>query len=254
MDQKMSARETILITGGGSGIGLALAANLIRRGHRVIACGRDEGRLRAARDRLPELETVATDVSSAPSRASLVQWLVGNAPELSMLVNNAGVQYHLDFRSSDIDIQRVESEIAINLNAPILLTMAVLPILRKSPTATIVNVTSGLAFCPLAHVPVYCATKAALHSFTLSLRRQLAGIARVVELAPPMVESELNPDGRRTGAGGPPLLTPEAFATVAIERLLAGEEEIAVGMADRLRARGDAMFNELNPRSSLTTA
>jgi uncharacterized oxidoreductase len=98
-------------------------------------------------------------------------------------------------------------------------------------------------------VPVYCATKAALHSFTLSLRRQLTGIARVVELAPPMVESDLNREGRQPGSG-PVLITPEAFATVAIERLLAGEEEIVVGLADKLRARGDAMFNELNPRSS----
>lgn len=246
----MSTRETVLITGGGSGIGLALAANLVRRGHRVIACGRDDDKLHAARERLPGLETIAADVSSAASRASLLEWLHGNAPDLTMLINNAGVQHHHDLRASDIDIQRVESEIAINLNAPILLTMAVLPVLRKSPRATIVNVTSGLAFCPLAQVPVYCATKAALHSFTLSLRRQLAGIARVVELAPPMVESDLNREGRQPGSSGPALITPEAFAAVATERLLAGEEEIVVGLADKLRARGDAMFNELNPRSS----
>lgn len=246
----MSTRDTVLITGGGSGIGLALAANLVRRGHRVIACGRDDGRLRAARELLPGLETIAADVSSAASRASLLEWLQGNAPALSMLINNAGLQHHHDLRVPDIDIHRVENEIAINLNAPILLTMAVLPLLRRSPNATIVNVTSGLAFCPLAQVPVYCATKAALHSFTLSLRRQLAGIARVVELAPPMVESDLNRDGRQPGSAGPPRITPEAFATVALERLYAGQEEIAVGLAEKLRDRGDSMFNELNPRAS----
>jgi uncharacterized oxidoreductase len=244
----MSARETILITGGGSGIGFALAVELVRRGHRVIACGRDVERLRAARERLSGLETLVADVSTAASRESLLQWLVGNAPELSMLVNNAGVQHHHDLRRTETDVQTVESEIAINLNAPILLTIALLPLLRKSPTATIVNVTSGLGFCPLAQVPVYCATKAALHSFTLSLRHQLTGIARVVEFAPPMVESNLNRDGRRARSAGPPLITPEAFASAAVERLFAGDDEIAVGLAGTLRARGEAMFDDLNPR------
>jgi uncharacterized oxidoreductase len=246
----MPIRDTILITGGGSGIGLALAANLLQRGHRVIACGRDAARLRAAKERLSALETITADVSSAVSRASLLDWLQGNAPELSMLINNAGIQRHLDLRSSDIAMQKVESEIAINLHAPILLALAVLPLLRKSSSSTIVNVTSGLAFCPLAEVPVYCATKAALHSFTLSLRHQLAGYVRVVELAPPIVATDLDRDGRRPDSGGPPMISPDAFATEALDRLFAGEDEIAVGMAAGLRARGEALFNDLNPRSS----
>lgn len=242
----MSEAHTILITGGGSGIGLALAENLLQRGHRVIACGRDEARLRAAKSSLTGLETIAADVASEASRASLLGWLRWNAPDLSMLVNNAGIQNHLVLRSSDVAIEKVESEIAVNLSAPILLTLAVLPILTQKPNATIVNLTSGLAFCPLAEVPVYCATKAALHSFTLSLRHQLAGMARVVELAPPIVATGLDRDGRRPGSGGPPVITPEAFATEALDRLFAGEDEIAVGLAAGMRARGEALFNDLN--------
>jgi uncharacterized oxidoreductase len=243
----MSVVHTILITGGGSGIGFALAANLLERGHRVIACGRDEARLRAAKSSLAGLETIAANVASAASRASLLGWLRWNAPDLSMLVNNAGVQNALDLRSSDVAMENVESEIGINLNAPILLTLAALPILRQSPNATIVNVTSALAFCPLAEVPVYCATKAALHSFTLSLRHQLAGVARVVELAPPIVATGLDRAGRRPATGGPPVITPEAFATEALDRLFAGENEIVVGMARGLRARGEALFTDMNP-------
>ncbi|HWA71133.1 MAG TPA: SDR family NAD(P)-dependent oxidoreductase [Polyangiaceae bacterium] len=242
----MSEKHTILITGGASGIGLALAANLLQRGHRVIACGRDDGRLRTAKGRHPGLETIAADVSNAASRSSMLEWLHRDAPELSMLVNNAGIQNYLDLRAADVAVQRVETEISINLNAPILLTMAALPILRKSPNATIVNVTSGLAFCPLAQVPVYCATKAALHSFTLSLRHQLAGVARVVELAPPIVATDLDRDARRPGSGGPPGITPEAFAIEALDRLFAGENEIAVGLAAGLRGRGEALFDDLN--------
>ena len=242
----MSEKHTVLITGGGSGIGLALAANLLRRGHRVIACGRDDGKLRAAKEHLSGLETIAADVASAASRASLLEWLNRHAPDLSMLINNAGIQNHLDLRSSDVATHRIEAEIAINLNAPILLTLAALPILRKSPNATIVNVTSALAFCPLAEVPVYCATKAALHSFTLSLRHQLAGVARVVELAPPVVATDLDRDGRRPGSGGPPGIAPEAFATEALDRIFAGESEVTVGLAATLRARGEAMFSDMN--------
>jgi uncharacterized oxidoreductase len=244
----MSVRHTVLITGGSSGIGLALAAGLLQRGHRVIACGRDAGRLLAAKSRLSRLETIAADVSGAASRASLLTWLHQNAPELSMLVNNAGIQNRLDLRSSDVFIQKVESEIAVNLTAPILLTIDVLPILQKSPNATVVNMTSGLAFCPVADGPVYCATKAALHSFTSSLRHQLAGAARVVEMAPPVVTAEPRGDGRRPGPDGSRAITPEAFATEALERLFAGEDEIAVGLASELRARGEAMFDSLNGR------
>jgi len=239
-------KHTVLVTGGGSGIGFALAANLLQRGHRVIACGRDDEKLQAAKERLSGLETIPADVASEASRALLLEWLQRYAPELSMLINNAGIQNHLDLRSSGVARQRIEDEIAINLAAPVLLTLAALPILRKSPSATIVNVTSALAFCPLAEVPVYCATKAALHSFTLSLRHELAGVARVVELAPPVVTTDLDRDGRRPGSGGPPGIPPEAFATEALERMFAGENEVAVGLAAALRVRGDAMFNELN--------
>src|SRR5256885_16038777 len=166
--------NTVLVTGGASGIGLALAARFLNAGNRVVICGRRDDALRAARDRYPRLITHTCDLSSAQSRVALTEWAFNEFPELGALVNNAGIQRRVRLADRE-DWNETRTELAINLEAPMHLSRLFIPHLLKRPHAAILNVTSGLSFVPLAAVPIYSATKAALHSFTLSLRHQLTG-------------------------------------------------------------------------------
>ena len=231
--------RTVLVTGGASGIGLALAARLLAAGSRVIVCGRRESALRAAAAAHPGLVTRACDLAREDERVALAEWVVREHPALDVLVNNAGIQRR--FRLDEPEPWReTREELAINLDAPVHLTLVLLPHLRTRPRAAVVNVTSGLAFVPLAIAPVYCATKAALHSFTLSQRHQLAGSAvDVVEILPPAVNTDLGGPGLHvTGA---PLA---AFADEVTARLAAGETEIAYGHAEARARAAHAAFDE----------
>jgi uncharacterized oxidoreductase len=236
----------ILITGGATGIGFALASRLISSGNTVIVCGRSQEALNHAATQLPKLITRRCDVTSDSDRQDLVVWLLADYPAFNVLINNAGIQRPLDFSVPMIDSQTVTTEIATNLTAPILLTAALLTHLQAQESSTVINVSSGLAFCPIAAMPVYCATKAALHSFTLSLRHQLQqSSVRVVEFVPPIVDTALEASGRRE-LDGPPTISPAEFAADALLRLAQGETEIIVGIANGLRQQGEAMFNALN--------
>jgi uncharacterized oxidoreductase len=242
--------NTILVTGGGSGIGLALAGRLLVAGHTVIACGRRESALRAAADAHPGLVTRVCDLAREEARAALVAWVVDAFPALDVVVNNAGIQRRVRLAEPE-PWATTREELAINLDAPIDLTLRLLPHLRARPAATVVNVTSGLSFAPYAAAAVYSATKAALHSFTLSLRHQLADTpVRVVEILPPAVNTDLGGPGLH--ATGAPLA---AFADEVVARLLAGELEIAYGTAEpRNRAAHeafDAVFERINGRPPL---
>jgi uncharacterized oxidoreductase len=237
--------NSVLVTGGATGIGLAIATRFLAAGSRVIVCGRRESALRAAAAAHAGLVTRVCDVGRADERAALVEWATGAFPALNVLVNNAGVQRRVRLAAPE-PWPETRQEIAINLDAPVHLSLLLLPQLAARPHAAIVNVTSGLAFVPLTIAPVYCATKAALHSFTLSLRHQLAGgTVRVVEIIPPAVNTDLGGPGLHTM--GAPL---EAFADDVMARLAAGEPEIAYGTAEpRSRAAHaafDAMFAQMN--------
>lgn len=240
--------NTILVTGGASGIGLALARQLSERGNRVIVCGRSESSLRDAQAQVPALITRVCDIADTESRRSMVAWLAAEHPDLDILVNNAGVQHRRDFPSGGA-IDSLDAEVAINFTAPIHLITELLPALAKQPQALIVNVTSGLAFSPMADVPVYSATKAALHSFTLSLRHQLkATKIRVVELAPPIVDTGLGGGTRSDGAISRTMVSPEEFAAQAIEGLKNDQDEILVGVSANNRRMGEALFERMNSR------
>jgi uncharacterized oxidoreductase len=165
-----------------------------------------------------------------------------------VLVNNAGIQRQVRFRETP-DWKGIHDEIAINLEAPLHLCALFLPHLLAQPQAAILNVTSGLSFAPLATVPVYCATKAALHSFTLSLRHQLAGTAvEVIEIVPPAVDTDL---------GGPGLhkfgVSTDEFADAAMAGVARGEVEVAYGFAAQSsrasRAELDQIFARMNSAS-----
>lgn len=239
--------HTILVTGGASGIGLALVRRFRARGANVIVCGRDDAKLAALTQSDAAIAVQRADVARADEREALAHSVIAKFPEISVLVNNAGIQNQ---QAPWIDGQSwadAEREIAINLAAPIHLTSLFLPHLKKRPAAAIINVTSGLAFVPMARMPVYCATKAALHSFTESLRVQCrTSTVKVIELAPPAVNTDLG--GKGLHDFGEPV---DAYANDAVARLEQGEEEIGYKMSEGARLADRAtraqIFSRLNP-------
>lgn len=237
---------TVLVTGGTSGIGRALALALDAAGHTVIICGRREDRLREVRHQAPRIVTRRCDLTDDDERRSLADWLTAEHPALNVLVNNAGVQLGFD-PTGPLDLVRVRQEIEVNLVVPLHLSSLLAGHLAHRPGATIVNITSGLAFAPIAEVGLYSATKAALHSATLTMRHRLAPLGiRVVEIAPPAVDTELGADRRDDPAqshGGMPV---DAFVAAALAGLASSEDEIMVGGAARLRAAPDEMFRIMN--------
>jgi uncharacterized oxidoreductase len=237
--------NTILITGGASGIGLALAERFLTAGNEVIVCGRRADKLQEAKEKHPELHTRVCDVADEGERLELFEWATGEFPDINVLINNAGIQRRVALTETE-DWRETEKEIEINFAAPVHLSRLFIPHLIERVSPAIFNVTSGLSFVPLANVPVYCATKAALHSFTLSLRYQLAetGI-EVIEIVPPAVDTDLGGVGLHTF--GVPL---DEFADAVFERLEKGETEIAYGTAQKSsqasRAELDEIFKFMN--------
>ena len=185
--------NTILITGGGSGIGAGLAAALHRAGNQVVIAGRRREALEAVARRHPGIAYVPLDQSDAGAVRAFAEEVVRRHPGLNVLINNAGIVRTEDLRAPDPDV--IDEVISTNLIGPLLLTAHLLPALRRRPSSAIVNVTSSLAFVPKAALPTYCAAKAALHSYTESLRFQLRDSPiRVIEVPPPRVYLEAVPD------------------------------------------------------------
>ena len=228
--------NTILITGGATGIGLALAEVFLRKGNEVVICGRREQKLSEANKKLPGLHVHRCDVAGAAGRKALFDWATASFPELNVLINNAGIQKEIDFRKGPAAYPGGDSEIETNLEAPIHLCALFIPHLMKRKDAAIVNVSSGLAYVPMASTPVYCATKAGLHSFCLSLRHQLRETSiKVFELLPPWTDTELggaHEGGEERGYRGAP---PAEVAEGCFAALAKDEFEIAVGQAQSLR-------------------
>ena len=245
--------NTVLITGGATGIGLHLAQALVNRGNRVLICGRREQRLREARHKVPSLETFCCDVGSAGGRRELLEWSTRVAPALNVLVNNAGIQNHVNLLAGDVDASGHFDEISINLEAPIHLSMLFIAQLASQGSAAILNLSSGLAFTPIARAPIYCATKAALHSFSLSLRYQLRNTSiKVFEIVPPLVQSELHDhqvDSIASTAGRPtmPAMPTQEFVAQCLQALEQDEYTKAVGMAANLHEQREKLFGMLNP-------
>ena len=234
------SNNIILLTGGASGIGLALAARFLQAGSNVIIVGRRADKLAEAQRRYPALITRQCDVATAAERHELVRWATTEFPGLNVLVNNAGVQHRIQLAEDAADWETRRQELVINVEAPIHLATLLIPHLRQQAGAAIINVTSGLAFAPAAFVPIYSATKAALHSFTLSLRHQLvpAGIA-VLEIVPPAVDTDLGGPGLHTF--GVPV---DAFADAVMLRLAAGEQEVGHGTSEKSRLASRAELDE----------
>jgi uncharacterized oxidoreductase len=198
-----SSGNTILITGGGSGIGEALAHRFHDAGNVVIVAGRRQDALDAAAATRPNIHTMTLDVESAEGVADFAARVLAAFPALNVLINNAGIMRFEDL-DHERDLADAEATITTNLLGPIRLTNALIDHLVAQPDPAIVNVTSGLAFVPLITTPTYNATKAAIHSYTIAMRAALAGKVEVIELAPPAVQTGLTP-GQESREGYQPL-------------------------------------------------
>ena len=187
--------NTILITGGGSGIGRGLAEAFHRLGNQIIIAGRRQEVLDRVTVANPGMQAVVLNVEAPEAIKAFARRMADEHPEMNVLINNAGIQHPENIKDGAHDLSAAEAMVTTNLLGPIRLIAAMLPLLRSQSRSTIVNVTSGLAFLPLAGVPTYCATKAALHAYTLSLRYQLrATTTGVIELIPPYVQTDLGPN------------------------------------------------------------
>ncbi|UAJ79507.1 SDR family NAD(P)-dependent oxidoreductase [Leifsonia sp. ZF2019] len=195
-------RHAVLITGGSDGIGLGLARRYIERGDRVIVTGRREERLTAAATSVPGLETYVNDIGSPEAREALTAYIATTMPELDTVINNAGVQRRVPLASDDEPWSAARAEIEILLDGPIHLNRLLIPqLLSRGRGSLIVDVTSGGAYMPQTFAPIYSASKAALHSYTVNLRWALADTTiGVAELIPPAVATALAGTEDRHGA------------------------------------------------------
>lgn len=198
--------NTILITGGGSGIGRGLAEAFHARGNQVIIAGRRQAVLDEVVRANPGLAALPLDIEDPTDIQKFVGRLIARFPNLNAVVHNAGIMRPEDLTGAPAHLGDAEATVATNLLGPIRLTAALLPHLIAQPSAAIVTVTSGLAFVPLAGFPTYSATKAALHSYSESLRHQLRDTSvEVIELPPPYVQTELTGAHQATDPHAMPL-------------------------------------------------
>jgi uncharacterized oxidoreductase len=224
--------QTVLITGGGSGIGLELARQLVLRGNNVIICGRTAAKLAIAQSLIPQLDTYACDISNDHDRQQLGEWLIKHHPRCNVLINNAAIVHRTNFHDDSDMAQKAIAEINTNLVAPIVLTKMLLPRLLHEGEAVIVNITTGLVYAPRAVYPIYNATKAALHSFTQVLRKQLQGLSiEVIEVMMPVVETPWH-------QGNVPkiAISPEHAVRAMIRQLEGNKQEIRIGKVRLLYA------------------
>lgn len=233
----------ILITGGASGIGLGLTERFVKENNTVIICGRRESLLEEVAGKYPSVITRRCDLSIAAEREELFRWVSEKHKDLNVLVNNAGIQQWMSVSDSDF-YQRTKEEIAINIEAPVHL-ISLFNNLKSLDT--IINVTSGLSFVPLVRVPVYCATKAFFHSFTLSLRHFLKSKnIEVIEVIPPALNTDLGGKGRHDNAS--PV---NDFIDAIFIQLSQGKNELSVGFSESMTKAGpddlQKAFDRMNP-------
>ncbi|PPK87664.1 putative oxidoreductase [Neolewinella xylanilytica] len=248
---------TVLITGGGSGIGLALARKFLEQGHTVLITGRNRGKLEGVKKALPAIHIYPGDVTREEDVRRLVDHTQAAFGGIDILVNNAGIMNLVDTGDESNDLRKQFAEISINFQAPIQMLHSFLPQLKKSPYATLINVSSGLAYVTYAQAPVYSGTKAALHFWTQAIRPQLKvhGI-RVVELLPPVVATQLAHDADLRDDNLKPMPA-EKLATLFWKDFTKGREEITPGISRLLkimsRVAPKFIFRQLNKRPIPTT-
>lgn len=232
----------ILITGGATGIGLGLTERFIQENNTVIICGRRQAALKEVKDRFPSVITRTADLSEANEREDLYNWIADHHPDLNVLINNAGIQQWMNITDDDF-FKRTADEIKINVEAPLHLTSL---FINLKSLNTIINVTSGLSFVPLTKTPTYSASKAYIHSFTLSMRQLLKSKnIEVIEMIPPALNTDLGGKGLHDSA--PPV---SDFITAVFEQLKLGKTQITFGFSEAMVKAGaeelQSTFNKMN--------
>jgi len=245
--------NTILITGGGSGIGRRLAEEFHKLGNQVIIAGRRQQALDETTEANPGMKSLPLDIENPAATRAFAAQITADYPSLNVLINNAGIMRAENLLAQQSDLADAEAIVATNLLGPIRLTAALLPQLQSQPHSAIINVSSGLAFVPLVFTPTYCATKAAIHSYTQSLRYQLKATAvEVLELIPPYVQTDL-----MDGADDPRAMPLDQFIAEVMQILSTNPTptEICVKNVNGLRLAAEQnryapTFNGLNDAMS----
>ncbi len=228
------SHNTILITGGASGIGFALAERFVKEKNTIIICGRRKDALDQAAKKLHGIITYQCDLSIDKEREALFGWVRSNHPDTNVLVNNAGIQNWMSVSDAEF-FQKAKNEISINIEAQVHLISLFLGL---NSIHTIMNVTSGLSFAPLVKVPVYSATKAFFHSFTVSLREMLRSKnIEVIELIPPALNTDLGGKGIHDFA--PPV---SDFIESIFEQLKEGKDQVTFGFTDMMANAGSEVL------------
>ncbi|HEX3375040.1 MAG TPA: SDR family oxidoreductase [Edaphobacter sp.] len=237
--------NTILITGGGSGIGRGLAEAFHKLGNKVIIAGRRKQVLDDTVAANPGMTSAILNIEDAASIRSFAQKLTADFPALNVVINNAGIMRSENFLTQSADVADAEATVTTNLLGPIRLTAALLPHFLKQPRATIMTISSGLAFIPMAITPTYNATKAAIHSYSQALRYQLKSTSvEVIELVPPYVQTELM-SGQATDPRAMPLKDYLA-ETIEILKTQPSATEVLVERVKPLRfaaSNGEEKYN-----------
>ena len=218
--------NTVLITGGASGIGLSMAKVFLENRNTVIVCGRNILKLDEVKTQYPGIHTIQCDVSIPAEVTRMVEHVTSHFPSFNILVNNAGIQHQYDFFKDETALQKIDEEIDINFRAVARLTKLFLPNLAKASEAAVIHVSSFLGIVPKRSAPIYCATKAALHAFSQSLRYQLQNTSvKVFEIITPLVDTDMT-RGREDDAGK---ISPDNLAREVIRDLEKDRYEIRPG-------------------------
>jgi len=239
--------NTILITGGGSGIGLELTKTLLRMGNIVIICGRSENKLQMVKNDLPRVHTVQCDVSDQKQREELFSQVTNEHPRLNMLINNAVIVNYLKIQDKNYSAALVDREIQTNFIGPVGLIKLFLSHLSRQKNSAIINMTTGLVYAPHADMPGYCASKAALHSYTQSLRLQLKdNPIKIIEVMMTAVDTHFHDGGHVPDIA----ITTKKAVTLMLNEIQKSKNEIKIGKVKLLsllcRIAPDFSLNKIN--------
>ncbi|GGF73967.1 SDR family oxidoreductase [Wenyingzhuangia marina] len=230
--------NTVLITGGSSGIGWALAKRFLELNNKVIITGRDKNKLKEINHNFPQIITFTGDLTNKKNLDELVLFIEQQHTNLNILINNAGVQYNYNFTDEPNLTYKIDYEVSTNITAPIKLTGLLLPILLKNKNSAIINVSSGLFIAPKKSASVYCASKSAIHSFSKTLRYQLAETnTKVFEIIPALIDTPMT-EGR-----GKSKISPEQLTTEFFRNFKKNKFESYIGKTKLLK-----YINRLSPR------